>query len=176
MTEKHLVFLGDSLTEWFDWQRRFPEHRVLNLGISGETAEELLDRRDLIRASVENPDFVFLMTGINNVLSERYAVTEPVREIVRNLTTWYKSGCIVVQSLLPVDMPWISNETIRDINRNLAVIAREWRSEYLDIYGLFVDTEGQPRKGLLLDDGVHVSERGYEVWAGEVERFLKSAR
>jgi lysophospholipase L1-like esterase len=171
--KKKLVFIGDSLTEWYDWQERFPAYQVLNLGISGETVEELLDRRDHIRSRVETPDVIFLMTGINNVLSEQYDITRPYAEIVRNLTTWYKGTTIVVQSLLPVDMPWIKNDTIRIINRHLAEIAQEHGAEYLDVYAAFTDDNGNPKPGLVSDDGVHLANKGYEVWAKVVEGHLK---
>lgn len=174
--KKNLVFIGDSLTEWFDWQERFPAYRVLNLGISGETVDELLDRRDHIRSRIESPDIIFLMTGINNVLSEQYDITRPYAEIVRNLTTWYRGATVAVQSLLPVDMPWIRNDTIRTINRHLAEIAREHRAEYLDVYAAFIDAKGDPRPGLLSDDGVHLAGKGYEVWADAMERFLARHR
>jgi lysophospholipase L1-like esterase len=171
-TKIFLVFIGDSLTEWFDWQERFPAYRVMNLGISGETVEELLDRRDHIRSRVESPDVLFLMTGINNILSERYDITMPYAELVRNLTTWYKGATIVVQSLLPVDMPWIKNDTIRTINRHLSEIAREHGAEYLDVYAAFTDESGNPKPGLLSDDGVHLAGKGYLVWADTVENYL----
>jgi len=170
-----LVFIGDSLTEWFDWQKSFPKHRVQNLGISGETVEELLDRRDRIRTLVKDPDAVFLMTGINNILMERYEIEVPYREIVRNYTTWWKGAKIVVQSLLPVDMPWIGNDLVRDINRRLKDIARESGAEYLDVYASFVNGKGQPKPGYLSDDGVHLAATGYKAWADVVESFLSSA-
>lgn len=171
----NLVFIGDSLTEWYDWGRRFPEHRVLNLGISGEMVEELLERRDHIRTVVKEPDRVFLMTGINNILMGRNDIAQPYRELVRNLTTWWKGAKIVVQSLLPVDMPWIDNNLIRDVNRRLSEIAREQSSDYLDLYGLFVDKDGKPIRGCLSDDGVHLADRGYEVWAKAVGEYLTDA-
>jgi lysophospholipase L1-like esterase len=171
--KKNLVFIGDSLTEWYDWQERFPAYLVLNLGISGETVGELLERRDHIRSRIESPFAIFLMTGINNVLSEQYDITGPYAEIVRNLTTWYKGATIVVQSLLPVDMPWIKNDTIRLINRHLAEIAKEHGAEYLDVYAAFTDADGNPKPGLLSDDGVHLANKGYEVWAKVVEEHLK---
>ncbi len=170
---KQLVFLGDSLTEWGDWQRRFPDYAVTNLGISGETVEGLLARRDRIRAQIENPYYIFLMTGINNIASEQYDIIEPYRELVRNLTTWYKKTTIVVQSLLPVELTWISGDAIRDTNRQLEQIAREYSAEYLDVYSLFVDQTGSPLSACLQDDGVHLSRQGYEVWTKAVDRFLK---
>lgn len=173
--KNHLVFIGDSLTEWYDWQERFPAYRATNLGISGETVEELLDRRDMLRERIDAPDALFLMTGINNILSERYDITVPYREIVRNLSTWYKGAKIVVQSLLPVDMPWINNDTIRTINRHLSDLAREHDADYLDAYSRFVDRNGKPIPGLLSDDGVHLAAKGYAVWASVVEKYLNQA-
>jgi lysophospholipase L1-like esterase len=176
MTRKHLVFLGDSLTEWYDWQARFPECDVMNLGISGETVEEMLDRRDRIRGRSGSPDYVFLMSGINDVLQERYDIAGPYREIVRNLTTWWKGAVVVVQSLLPVEYTWISNDFIRDINQRLTAIARDAGAEYLDVYSAFVDAAGNVKAGLLSDDGVHLSNKGYEAWAKVVEGFLIDRR
>ena len=168
-----LVFIGDSLTEWGDWQRRFPDYAVQNLGIAGETIEGLLARRDRIRAAIENPDYLFLMTGINNIASEQYDIIEPYREMVRNLTTWYKRSTMVVQSILPVELTWISPEVIRETNRQLEQIAREYNAEYLDVYRAFVDDQGNPRIGYLQDDGVHLGSSGYEAWVKEVAGFLK---
>jgi lysophospholipase L1-like esterase len=174
---KHLVFIGDSLTGWFDWQRRFPDYTVSNLGISGEPVEGLLARREHIRGTIENPDYLFLMTGINNIAIEQYDFFGPYREIVRNLTTWYRRSAVVVQSILPVSLEWIGNEVIKDANRRLEQIAHEYYAGYLDVYRFFVDSLGFPKKGYLQDDGVHLSSSGYEVWADLVESFLqKTAR
>ena len=74
----NLVFIGDSLTQWCDWDRRFPEHTVTNLGISGETVEGLLARRERIHAQIVDPDFLFLMTGINNIANEQYDILPPI--------------------------------------------------------------------------------------------------
>jgi lysophospholipase L1-like esterase len=146
---------------------------VTNLGIAGERVEGLIARRERIRSQLENPDYLFLMTGINNIANGQQDITGPYREIVRNLTTWYKNSKVVVQSILPVTLEWISNDAIQDANRTLREIAREYHAEYLDIYRIFVDEQGNPRNGYLSDDGVHLASRGYEAWANEVERFLK---
>lgn len=172
---KHLVFIGDSLTARFDWQQRFPDSRVTNLGISGEQVEELLGRRALIRSQLEfdAPDYLFLMSGINNLGMGHFEFSAPYRELVRNLATWYKRSTIVVQSILPVDAPGIDNRAVREQNRKLEAIAREFHVEYLDVYSAFVDANGRPRSEYFQDDGVHLSGRGYEAWSNVVEQFLK---
>jgi len=132
----------------------------------------LLDRRERIRASIDDPDFIFLMTGINNIAMEQYDITGPYHEIVRDLSTWYKKSVVVIQSILPVALEWISNYVIRDTNRRLEQIARDFSAEYLDVYSLFIDSNGNPKNEYFQDDGVHLTDEGYDVWASEVERFL----
>jgi lysophospholipase L1-like esterase len=168
-----LVFIGDSLTQWCDWEQRFPEYQVTNLGISGETVEGLLARRERIRRQIDDPDFIFLMTGINNIASEEYDILASYREVVRNLTTWYKQATVVVQSILPIDVTWIDNRAIQDINQRLEGIASDLGAEYLDVYTYFVDSRGRPKSGYLSDDGVHLADRGYDAWAEAVGLFLK---
>lgn len=172
MTKK-IVFLGDSLTQQFDWQRRFPGYSVMNLGISGEPVEGLLARREAIRANVQKPDYIFIMTGINNIALGEYEIAPPYRELVRNLTTWYKGSTVVIQSILPVELPGPDNSVIEEANRQLAQVAREHHAEYLDLYSLFVDEKRKPRSEFLNDDGVHLTGKGYEAWSKAVERFLQ---
>jgi lysophospholipase L1-like esterase len=169
----NIIFIGDSLTQWFDWEGRFPGHRVMNLGISGETVEGLLARREHIRSIVDNPDLIFLMTGINNIVNGQNDIFSPYREMIRNLTTWYKKSKIVIQSILPVGLTWISNNIIKNTNCHLMDIAREHDADYLDVYSLFVDAKGNPIRGYLCDDGVHLTNNGYKTWATVVELYLK---
>jgi lysophospholipase L1-like esterase len=172
-TMRQLAFIGDSLTQWFSWDRRFPEYRVDNLGISGERVEDLLARTPVIHREVATPDFIFLMTGINNIAEGHFGFLDDYRAIVRNYTMHYTQANVVVQSILPTALDWIDNSRIMDFNNKLAVIAKEFNADYLDVYRLFIDTQGNPKFDLLMEDGVHVSGNGYEVWANEVERFLK---
>ncbi|MEW6116452.1 MAG: GDSL-type esterase/lipase family protein [Nitrospirota bacterium] len=171
-TPRSLVFIGDSLTEYYDWQQRFPEHRVKNLGIAGEPAEGLLNRLNWELSRMQNPDVVFVMTGINNIAMDDYDIADTYREIVKRLSEWLKGSVIVVQSILPVLLPWIDNGVIKGINSDLKKIAEASGGVYLDVYQLFVDENGNPDASCLLDDGVHLSDRGYEVWSKAVDEFL----
>lgn len=177
MKNKKLVFIGDSLTEYFDWQSRLLEYDVVNLGISGETVEGLLGRIDIIISSINSsgktPDYIFIMTGINNIAMEDLAIIGSYRKIVSELSYKFKEAVIVVQSVLPVNLYWIDNSAIKAVNRAMKETANEFNNvEYLDVFSLFVDANGKPIKDYLLDDDVHLSDKGYDVWAKAVEGFL----
>lgn len=169
--KKNIAFIGDSLTEFFDWQRRFPDHVIINLGIAGETVEGLLNRIDRVLFIVKNPDFVFIMTGINDIAMEDYDIIAAYRKILKSLSSFH-DAVIVVQSILPVKLPWIDNDIIKGTNISLKELSHEFHAMFLDLYSVFVDKEGSPLAEYLLDDGVHLSDKGYEKWSEVVECFL----
>jgi lysophospholipase L1-like esterase len=166
-----IFFLGDSLTEFFDWQRRFPEHEVLNLGLAGETVHGLSERIRRIIGNASAPDVLFIMTGINNLVMDDYEILGHYEKILKSLKTAYPSATIVIQSILPVIM-WGDNGKIEEINRTLMGIAGALKILFLDVYSRFMDETGRPQEEYLQEDGVHVSEKGYEVWSAKVAEFL----
>ena len=167
-----LLFIGDSLIEYFDWQERFPKNAVYNMGVAGETVEGLYARLPVVYTQLDVPDAIFIMSGINNLAMGHRKFITTYRKIVRGLKKQYKSPRIYVHSLLPVLFPWISNDEIRDINMQLKKMADAEKVDYLDIYSLFLDREGKALADYLLEDGVHVSEKGYRVWSNEIEKHL----
>ena len=167
-----LLFIGDSLIEYFDWQERFPKNSVYNMGVAGETVEGLYARLQVVYLQLDTPDAIFIMSGINNLAMADKKFITTYRKIVRGLKKQYKSPRIFVQSLLPVLFPWIANDEIRGINLQLKKIADAEKVNYLDIYSLFLDPEGRTIADYLLEDGVHVSQKGYSVWSNEIEKHL----
>jgi lysophospholipase L1-like esterase len=169
---KDILFLGDSLIEYFDWEGRFPAHRVRNLGISGETVEWLLERVPRIVQAHARADMVFIMTGINNVAMEETGIIAPYREVVALLTKAYPGAPVFIHSLLPTLLPFLGPETITSMNEKLEDLAAETGTRFLDVHSSFA---GDGLARLLSPDGIHVSEAGYAVWSGIVEKAMESA-
>jgi lysophospholipase L1-like esterase len=170
--KKRLLFLGDSLIEYFDWEQRFPGYAVYNLGIAGETVEGLHERLNSIFRKIKQPDFVFIMTGINNLAMGGMNIVPVYRKIIEDIARNYPSARIFIHSLLPALFPFIASEDIRGMNVKLRHLSAEERVSYIDIHASFLDERGRPVAAYLADDGVHVSDKGYEVWSGEIERLL----
>jgi len=171
---RRLLFLGDSLIEFFDWAGRFPEHEVFNFGIAGETVEGLYSRLDGIFRNVKEPDMVFIMSGINNMAMGDEGIVGTYRRIVQKIRRAFPSASVIMHSLLPVLFPFIANDDIQRMNAELKQMAADEKVLYLDIHSQFLDEQGRPVPAFLMDDGVHLSEEGYRVWSDEVERLLSS--
>jgi lysophospholipase L1-like esterase len=169
----NILFLGDSLIEYFDWQERFPDHNVGNYGIAGESVGGLLSRIARMNEIFPSADRIFIMTGINNVAMDDLEFMGCYRNILEKLNAFYPDAKIYIHSLLPTLTGFISNNSVKEINREIEKLSRDFNVEYVDMYSRFVDTGGRPIKEYLLEDGVHISPTGYDVWAREVEKEIK---
>ena len=166
---KDIVMIGDSLTEFFDWQGRFPRQRVLNLGIAGEPVEGLLRRVSCMHDAIARADLILVMSGINNIAMGDYDIIPKYEKVLNTIISDFTGAEIVIQSVLPVRLSWLANAEIERINSGLAQIARKMDILYFDLYSLFVDARGKPIADYLSEDGVHLSDRGYEVWSAAIE-------
>jgi len=165
------LFIGDSLIEYFNWQKRFPDREIFNCGIAGETAEGLLARLPDVIQKVSSPDLVMIMTGINNVAMEDYAFLTTYGKIISSLQKAYKQTPIVITSLLPVDLYYLGDAVPR-LNRRLKDTARKSGAMYLDLYPLFIDNDSRIISSYYEPDGVHLSGTGYEIWAKALEGHI----
>lgn len=171
-----LLFMGDSLIEYFDWQERFPDHNVANLGVAGESVEGLLSRVVRINDVSPGPDMIFIMSGINNVAMGDTEFIDFYRIILEKLSSACPDAKICINSLLPVSVDFISNESVCRVNESLKKLAEDMNADYVDMYSRFVDTKGRPVREYLLADGVHLSRTGYDVWSNVVEQVINEQR
>jgi lysophospholipase L1-like esterase len=178
-----VVFLGDSITEFCEWDELLGIP-VINRGISGDTTADVLSRLDAV--SIIQPTSVFLMVGINDA-ADRVRVAAAAhnyREIIQHIRVSSPKTIIYVQSVLPVYSPmadqllghgrgaeinqWVRamNEQIRDLADNKSVIFLDLRDDL------------SPRGELdsrYSADGVHLNGAGYGVWKNKVSPFLITA-
>ncbi len=145
----------------FDWQKRIPYFTIKNYGVPGATTSEVLLSLPGLKTHHESADIILLMVGTNDVLQENYAFVEDLRKIVVDLSREYPLAEVMVNSLLPMNIPHLSDNAVPQINEQLRTVCRETGSCYIDVYSRFIQSEFQ----LLEADGVHINTNGYELWA-----------
>ena len=175
------ILLGDSLSLWFPTEL-LPGRRVwMNQGISGEQTQGVLDRLRVMNAA--EVDTIFLMIGINDLIwgQSDEQIIQNYRAIVETLSQQHPQAQIVVQSILPHGADaatWESrdrlialpNSRIQAMNESLKTIAADHGAEYLDLYALFSNGEGNLRPDLTTD-GLHLNREGYLVWRSAIALY-----
>jgi lysophospholipase L1-like esterase len=159
-----LLFIGDSLIEFYDWQSAFPAHRIENLGRAGETVEELLARAPQVTASRPAPDGLLVMSGTNNLAGEDYGFLPGYEKVLGHFGAAFPATRIAVNSLLPLRLPWLSSSAVPRLNEGLAALAARKGSLFIDAYSTFLAAD-RPLDALLFEDGVHLRPAAYRLWA-----------
>ena len=167
MKANRYLFLGDSLTMRHDWSA----FEAANMGIDGDTTEGVLQRMHL-SAEAEH---VVLMIGINDILMQipLAAIQNNYTKILKNFPQGQK---VTLLSLLPVvDVKQTQgiNRDIKTINLWLKAETQNSRFDYIDLYPYFLDANRKGLKEEYTTDGIHLSEKGYEVWEKVLKKNLR---
>jgi lysophospholipase L1-like esterase len=169
-----LLLVGDSMIEFGDWSALLPDREVHNLGRSGESVEELRERARQIVTRTTVPDLVLVMIGTNNVAMERFDFIGAYEDILLTFKSAWPQALLVVNSLLPMDLYYLAPQAVERVNDSLRRLAERSGAHYLDAWRALSDPGGLPLPEVLADE-VHLSERGYQLWAAVLRQFLVGA-
>ena len=173
------VMLGDSITEWADWNKLLNRDDTANFGIGGDKASYLPYR--LSDVYLAKPKKCFLMIGINdftgndsveNVFENYKSIAEDIRG--HNIE-------IIIQSVLYISKKASGFEQIgknwEEINIKVSSL-NDLLKEYCvknDI--IFVNiNDTLSKNGMLEDantpDGLHLNKKGYEKWKEMIIKYM----
>ncbi len=185
-SENRVVFLGDSITDYWKLEDYFPGKPYLNRGIDGQTTPQMLVR---FRQDVINPQpkVVVILAGTNDIAG----TTGPMR--LEDIEADYASMAelartnhirVVFSSVLPVHnyTPDSQNmfavrspKEILELNRWLkSYVAGHPDCIYLDYFSVMVDGKGLLKRDLA-DDGLHPNAAGYKIMAPLAEAAIQKA-
>lgn len=167
-----IVFFGDSLTYYGDFASVFPDKIVCNLGLRGDTIQNMIDRVEQVR--ILEPRRMFLMAGINDVSSCSLEHFEEQYEVlIIKLLNIYPKTEVIIQSLLPVNNKdyqiSCTNEQIVGCNKLISSLASEYKLPYLDLFSLYVNNDIMPSNMTI--DGLHLQKEAYNKWYGVLNNF-----
>jgi len=136
---------------------------VVNLGVDGDSTDGMLERFER-GVTPEEPDFVILWAGINDVYAGRSpeAVAENVAELAGRITGI--GAAPIMCAVTPVEGSPHLNGRIRELNALVRGLCEDGGYRFVDLYAATAGS-GQGLDPGLSDDGVHLSQEGYRVVA-----------
>lgn len=189
---RRVIFLGDSITDFWKLEEDFPGKPYVNRGISGQTTPQMLVRMypDVIELK---PAAMILLAGINDVSRNTGPSTaEMVEQNIMAMTelAQHHGIKVILCSLLPVsDYPYLKQQRepqtvvsgrgafprirmteghppadILKLNAWMKDYAARTNAIYADYFTAFVDEKGWLRDGYSAD-GLHPNADGYKIMA-----------
>lgn len=182
--DDNYLFLGDSITDFYDLDKYYEDLPVVNSGINGNRTTDILnDMKD--RVYRYNPSKVFLLIGTNDIIDGKGndEIIDNIKKIIELIKKNRPYAEIYLESIYPVNktdndkisLSMVSsrdNDQIIEINKKLKKYCDEKKITYIDLYSKLVDDEGN----LKLDytkEGLHLSDDGYKVVTEEISKYIK---
>jgi len=184
--EDRVVFLGDSITDYWKLSDYFPGKPYINRGIDGQTTPQMLVRfhQDVINL---RPKVVVVLAGTNDIAG----VSGPTRnqDIEDNYASMVDLARehairMVFASVLPVhNYTQVAKESFALRPRERILALNTWIKDYcaknhlvyLDYFSALVDDRGMLKRELA-EDGLHPNDAGYKVMAPLAEKAIQRAQ
>jgi len=182
-----LLFLGDSITEQWDtvpelWASRYVHRRAANFGISGDGVQHVLWRIQHGELLGFAPKVIVLLIGTNNTRdASGEAIASGVAGVVAEIRRRVPLTKVLLLGIFPRGPGMNADGTsddgiarrriIRTANTRLRMLDDGAAVRFLDLEEKFLPTnDAIPRE--LMPDQLHLSPRGYAVWADGMESLL----
>ena len=183
--ESRVIFLGDSITDYWKLPDYFPGKPYINRGIDGQTTPEMLVRfrQDVIAL---HPKVVVMLAGTNDIAG----VTGPTsnEDVEANYASMAELARahrirMVFASVLPVhnythdaeeSFALRPSDRILALNKWLKDYCAKNRLVYLDYFSALADERGMLKRDLA-DDGLHPTDAGYKIMAPLAEQAIHKA-
>ena len=178
-----LAFIGDSITQGWEgpgkdvWEEFYADRKPINLGFSGDRTEHVIWRLQHGNLAKIKPKVAVMMIGTNNTghtLQPPEQVAAGVRRILEILSERSPQTKVLLLGVFPRgeqphDKYRLNNVAINQFIRRFADDERVF---YRDIGKVFLNEDGVlPRE--IMPDLLHLSPKGYRLWAEAIEPYLK---
>ena len=190
-----LLFLGDSITDAWGGEghnpkapgakifaQEFEPLKAANFGIGGDRTQHVLWRLQNGELDGIQPKVVMLMIGTNNSNANDNTaeeIADGIKAIVREIHRRSPRTKVLLLGIFPRATRKTPEENkaqmdkIRKVNQIISQLDDGGKTvKYLDIGDRFMQPDGSiPRD--VMPDQLHLSEKGYQIWADAVKGPIK---
>ena len=181
--DSNYVFLGDSITDFYDLDKYYDDLPVVNSGINGNSTTDILDNMN-DRVYRYNPTKIFILIGTNDITKDRSTnqIVNNISKIVKRIKKNRPSAKIYIESIYPISKDDDSkikkdmvknrtNKQIKEINKKLKEKTKELDVNYINMYDKLVD-KNDNLKLEYTTDGLHMSDKGYDIITEEIMKYI----
>jgi len=170
-----VLFLGSSSIVGWNLKKHFPNLAALNRGFGGSQIADSLRYVDRIVVPYAPKTIVFY-AGDNDIASGKKPeeVLEDFQSLVKKVRDALPKTRILFIAIKPSLARWKLYGKMSKANDLVAeFIKSDERLQYVDVAKTMLGEDGKPRPELFVQDGLHLSAKGYELWTSILLPHLK---
>jgi len=176
-----VIFIGDSITQGWEsdgkevWAKYYSHRNAVNLGIGGDRTQHVLWRLENGNIDGLKPKAAVLMIGTNNSNGEDNTpgqIAGGIAAIVKKLRATLPDTKILLLAIFPRNENYTAQRgKLAMINQVIRRQADDKNVFWVDFGHKFLNDDGT-LPGALMPDYLHLSKKGYEIWAEAIEDQL----
>jgi len=176
-TSNSVIFAGSSTFRlWDNLETTFPDVDIVNHGFGGSQTSDLICYSSLLITNY-NPSKVFIYEGDNDLAEGKKSVdivVADVKTLIRVIRRRLPDVPIYIVSPKPSISRWNLKEEYVELNEKLAALCpTRDQVTFVNVWDEMVDQNGELKEGLFIEDGLHLNESGYEIWAKSLATHLQ---
>jgi lysophospholipase L1-like esterase len=163
-TNPRVVFMGDSITDFWHLNEYFTGRDFINRGISGQVSSQMLGR---MKADVIDlrPRALLILAGTNDIArGTQLNVIEDNLMMMAELARMHQIR-VLIASVLPVSAERSTARpmhTLQELNRWIEAYCMQTGCIYVDYFSKMREPAGYIQADLS-DDGLHPNSKGYRI-------------
>jgi len=174
-----IIMLGNSIVHYGDWTELLHRNDVINRGIKGDILPCMCER--LVYLKNKKAKILFIEGGINDLAFTKNK-TDSLLHYYKTIVAFAKS-----ENMIPViqlvfytsrNRMWPDvedytrlNETVTELNTKIVAYAEMNEIDYIDLNKVIAD-EHHVLKEQYTQDGLHLTQEGYDEWAKLINEVL----
>ncbi len=160
---------------WKTLAEDFPGTPTLNRGFGGSEISDSIHFTDRIVVPYQ-PRQIVIYAGDNDVSKGKSAevVARDFKAFVKKVRGEMPGVRVAFIAIKPSLKRWNLAPEMKRANQMIRNYCR-WRRGvvYLDIWNPMLGKDGKPRPELFIEDGLHLSREGYELWTSVIRPFVR---
>ncbi|MFW6170500.1 MAG: SGNH/GDSL hydrolase family protein [Planctomycetota bacterium] len=175
---KHaILFIGSSSIHQWDLSKYFPELETINRGFGGSYISDSVAFADRIVLPYE-PRHIVFYAGDNDVAAGKTPATVAAdfKKFVDLVHQHLPDTEISFIAIKPSIRRWELVDEMRAANALIKkVIENDDLLSYIDVDQPMIGKDGKPSAEFFAADGLHLNEKGYELWAAVTRPHIAQA-
>ncbi len=170
-----VLFAGSSSIRLWDVKKSFPDLDAINHGFGGSQIADSTHFAPRIIFKTE-PRLIVFYAGDNDIAAGKSPeqVGEDFQAFATVVHKELPKTKIVFISIKPSLARWEMADKQKKANELIeAFCKKNDYLTYLDVVKPMLGDDGKPNRELFIKDGLHMNEKGYELWGGLLKPLLK---